>query len=77
MCLLAELRRAIGDAKACVNLLFRGSLRQRLERLDVGVRPGRTQERRAEHIGSGDHELHRDSFHGDPDTAVGDGHDLR
>src|SRR6185369_16785244 len=29
MCLLAELRRAVGDAKACVDLLLRRSLRQR------------------------------------------------
>ena len=66
---LAQLRRAPGDAERRVDARLVRRVRERLERVDVGGRAGRAQERGAEPLGRGDDELDRDALDGHADGA--------
>ena len=66
---LAQLRRAPGDAERRVDARLVRRVRERLERLDVGGRAGRAQQRGAEPLGRRDDELDRDALDGHADGA--------
>ena len=78
---LAQLGRAPRHAERRVDALLVGGGRQRLERLDVGRRPGGAEELRPEAPGLRDDELHRQPFDGDAEgaalLALDDGDDRR
>ncbi len=66
---LAQLRRAPGDAERRVHARLVRRVRERLERLDVGGRAGRAQQRGAEPLGRRDDELDGDALDGHADGA--------
>jgi hypothetical protein len=68
--LLAQLRRAEGDAERGVDRLLVRSVGKRLQCGDIRLRPGRAQQLGAEALARRDDELYRDPFDGDAGGAV-------